>query len=126
MQAPKLLVTTLALAASIALGATALAATQDEFPQAPAVARDTASNPSGEVVEPDEGPGTDVAPAREVAEPDEGPGTDTPPVREGGEYEGPGTDIVPPGTTAQYDCRVIDDREVCDTFDEADEGPGTR
>ncbi|MFA9429861.1 hypothetical protein [Egicoccus sp. AB-alg2] len=76
------------------------------------------------VVEPASAKTTVVAPTDEVAEPSEGPGTGTPPARDDAEYEGPGTD-VPPQRVARYDCRELDGTEVCDTFDEVDEGPGT-
>lgn len=40
------------------------------------------------------------------------------------EDEGPGTDVVP--GEPRYGCRELYDRQVCDTFGESDEGPGTR
>ena len=107
MPSPRLLVISLALVTSIALGATALATTQGDATREAPTTREGVVQPAGE------------------AESDDAPDTATPPLQEDGDAVDPGTD-VPGGTSAQYDCRVIDDREVCDTFDEADEGPGTR
>jgi hypothetical protein len=130
MRSPKLLVSAVTLTALVALGGAALAA-NDPAPTAPSsdAARDAASETTAPAVE-DEGPGTETAPRE-----DEGPGTETAPR----EDEGPGTDATPasrevaepyegPGTTdgPVHTCLQLDGREVCDTFGESDEGPGTR
>jgi hypothetical protein len=117
MRSPKLFVPALALTALVALGGTALAANDTAAPSEDRVAAEPAPATSALARE-YEGPGTDTAP-REY----EGPGTDTAPTaREIAEpYEGPGTTAGPVHT-----CLLLDGREVCDTFGETDEGPGTR
>lgn len=77
---------------------------------------------SGDLPQP--APVSDSTP-REVAEPDEGPGTTTrpapaPAAERAEPYEGPGTVDEP-----TYACLTMDGRQICDTFGESDEGPGT-
>ena len=113
MKRSTILSASLALAGVAALAAVGAAAwsTPDQ--------QQTTVEPAGVIERPDEAIDTeaDVAP---VDLPQPTPASDTTAREVAEHFEGPGTVDEP-----TYACLTIEGRQVCDTFGESDEGPGT-
>jgi hypothetical protein len=122
MRSVKLLLAGLTASALVVIAGTALASTPDtaDLTATPGPADLTATSEATDLTAtPDAADLTATRDTTDLASVPEG--TDRVPASEGAEpYEGPGTTDEP-----VYACLPIDGRTICDTFGEAEEGPGT-